>query len=91
MAWTSVRRTVFMIRSTSLLPYLIVSNILQGVRNVVESNIDRPHWGLAKLYNSEILPSDKAYMDGTPNTDAPMHRHSSKQHFLLLGRESALR
>lgn len=56
-----MRRTVFTIRSASLLQYLLVSNIPQGVRDVVESSIDRPHWGLAKLYNSEILPSDKAY------------------------------
>lgn len=36
-------------------------NILQGVRDVIESSIDRPHWGLAKVYNSKILPSDNAY------------------------------
>lgn len=41
--------------------YRLVPNILQGIRDAIESNIDQPHWGLAKVYNSEILPADKAY------------------------------
>lgn len=44
-----------------LSPFRVVPNILQGIREVIESSIDRPHWGLAKVYNSEILPSDTAY------------------------------
>lgn len=38
------------------------------MRTVIESSIDQPHWGLAKIYKSEVLPSDKAYffVDG-PN------------------------
>lgn len=45
-----------------------MSNFLQNVRTVIESSIDQPHWGLAKIYKSEVLPSDKSYffVDG-PN------------------------
>ncbi|KAI1357215.1 hypothetical protein F5Y08DRAFT_324789 [Xylaria arbuscula] len=33
----------------------------KDVRDVIESTIDRPYWGLAKTYNSDVLPSDQAY------------------------------
>lgn len=28
---------------------------------MIESSINRPHWGSAKIYNSEVIPSDTAY------------------------------
>lgn len=31
------------------------------MRDVIESSINRPHWGLAKLYNGAVLPSNTAY------------------------------
>ncbi|KAI0163858.1 hypothetical protein GGR57DRAFT_489633 [Xylariaceae sp. FL1272] len=38
-----------------------ISDFSQNVRDVIESTINQPHWGLAKTYNSDILPSDQAY------------------------------
>lgn len=51
------------------------------MRDVIESSINRPYWGLAKIYNSAVLPSNTAnfFMTGptmravcivlfTPNT-----------------------
>lgn len=28
---------------------------------MIESSIDRPHWGFAKVYRGDVLPSDRAY------------------------------
>lgn len=65
-AWNSVRKTVFLSRLASPPLHLPVSNALQDVRSVIESSIVRPHWGLAKIYNGDVLPSDQAYffLDG---------------------------
>ncbi len=36
------------------------------MKAVIESSLHGPHWGLAKLYNSAVLPSDTAvfFADG---------------------------
>lgn len=61
MGWTSARRTVFITRSTNLPASSPISNLLQNVRDVIESTIIQPYWGLAKLYKSEVLSPDTAY------------------------------
>jgi hypothetical protein len=64
-----------MIRLANSFPYLPVSNSPQNVRTVIEPSIDRLHWGLAKIYTSEVLPSDKTYffVDG-PNIQVVLAR-----------------
>lgn len=33
----------------------------QDIRQIIGSGIKEPHWGFAKIYSSEVLPSDFAY------------------------------